>query len=93
MIVPKTLVILATALAATATTVHNQSGNPGWIQDNKGKDHYLNNGGSVTLSGGWGFFWIEDVSCQTQNSAAFSWPSGYGDTQIGTAHLDFGTCS
>lgn len=49
MIVPKTLVILATALTATATKVHNQFGHNGWIQEDRGSDVALNNKGSATI--------------------------------------------
>jgi hypothetical protein len=86
MIIPKSLVILATALTATATKVHNKFGLNGWIQDHNGQNHYLAEGGSVTISGGWGFFWTNNYSgitgCNVKNSAAFSWPSGYGGMLI-----------
>lgn len=73
----KTLVILATALSATATHVHSQFGKNGWIQDDQGSELQLNNKGSVTVGGGWGFFWVAGSVC-SKNSVAYSWPSNYG---------------
>lgn len=77
MMLPKALVVLATALSTTATHVHNQFGHSGWIQDDQGTDVALNNGGSVTLGGGWGFFWVDSSVC-SKNSVTYSWPSSYG---------------
>ncbi|KAJ5368175.1 uncharacterized protein N7496_007935 [Penicillium cataractarum] len=79
--VPKTLVILATALTATATNVHNQFGHSGWIQDDQGTDVALNNKGSATVGGGWGFFWVSGSVC-SKNSVTYTWPSNYGDVYI-----------
>jgi hypothetical protein len=61
---------------------HNQYGINGWIQDDVGTDLYLGNGQSQTLGGGWGFFWISG-HC-SDNSAAFTWPTNYGDVYIQT---------
>jgi hypothetical protein len=77
MMISKTFVILATALSATATHVHNQFGKDGYIQDDQGSELALNNGGSVTIGGGWGFFWVDSSVCG-KNSVAYTWPSSYG---------------
>lgn len=74
---PKVFVVLATAIAATATKVHNNFGHNGYIQDDQGTDVALNNGGSATVGGGWGFFWVPSSVC-VKNSVAWSWPSSYG---------------
>jgi len=72
-----TLTILISALVASATNVHNQYGENGWIQDNAGTTVQLNNGASANLGGGWGFFWVSSSVCG-DNSVAFTWPSNYG---------------
>ncbi|KAJ5980840.1 hypothetical protein N7481_008138 [Penicillium waksmanii] len=81
MIIPKTLVILATALSATATHVHNQFGKDGYIQDDQGSEIFLKNKGSVTVGGGWGFFWVASSVC-SKNSVAYTWPTNYGEYQL-----------
>ncbi|KAF4632842.1 hypothetical protein G7Y89_g5283 [Cudoniella acicularis] len=75
------LTIFISALAASATNVHNQYGVNGWIQDSAGTDVQLNNGQSTGIGGGWGFFWISSSDC-SDNSVAFTWPSNYGDVYI-----------
>jgi len=60
---------------------HNQYGHNGWIQDKAGTDIWLGNGKSVTVAGGWGFFWIDSNVC-ADNAATFGWPENYGDVYI-----------
>jgi hypothetical protein len=50
MIVPKTLVILATVVTATATRIHNGFGHDGWIQDDQGNNHALDRYATVTIN-------------------------------------------
>lgn len=72
-----TTVLLVSALGVSATHFHNNYGKNGWIQDNQGSDIQLKNGGSVTIGGGWGFFWVDSSVC-SKNSVTYTWPSSYG---------------
>ncbi|RAK77665.1 uncharacterized protein BO72DRAFT_447811 [Aspergillus fijiensis CBS 313.89] len=76
-----TTVLLVSALGVSATHFHNNYGKNGWIQDNQGSDIQLKNGGSVTIGGGWGFFWVDSSVC-SKNSVTYTWPSSYGDVYI-----------
>jgi hypothetical protein len=69
--------ILAMALTTTATKIYNGFGHNGWIQDNQGNNHALDRDATVTINGGWGFFWVSKSIC-SKNSVAYSWPSDYG---------------
>ncbi|PYH87356.1 hypothetical protein BO71DRAFT_404723 [Aspergillus ellipticus CBS 707.79] len=80
-LIQTTTLLLVSALGVAATHVHNQFGHNGWIQDDQGTDVQLNNGGSVTLGGGWGFFWVDGSVC-SKNSVTYTWPSSYGDVYI-----------
>lgn len=82
MIVPKTLVILATVLSATATRVHNQIGGDAWIQDNHGHDYPFKRGQTVTIDGGWAFIWRDKSMYCPKSSASFGWPSNYGGISL-----------
>ncbi|KAI9853402.1 MAG: hypothetical protein M1813_002233 [Trichoglossum hirsutum] len=75
------LALLTAATAAVATHVHNQYGHSGWIEDQAGTDIALPNGGSATVAGGWGFFWV-DASVCADNSVTYTWPESYGDVYI-----------
>ncbi|KAI9858149.1 MAG: hypothetical protein M1813_007798 [Trichoglossum hirsutum] len=77
------LALLAAATAAVATNVHNQYGHNGWIQDRAGTNLQLQNGHSVNIAGGWGFFWVDAGIC-ADNSVAYGWPENYGDVYIRT---------
>jgi hypothetical protein len=73
------LIVLTSALATSATNVHNQFGVNGDIQDRVGTVQGLPNGGSVAIGGGWGFFWVDASACHGgANSGVLQWPADFG---------------
>jgi hypothetical protein len=71
-----TLAVLTSALAASATNVHNQYGENGWIEDSVGTVIELDYLASASIGGGDGFFWVSPAVCNN-DSVYFTWPSTY----------------